>query len=104
MKIFPEFEGFDWDSGNREKNWTEHRVAWWECEEVFFNQPLYVFPDTGHSLAEDRYYALGKTNGARHLFIVFTRRRSKIRVISARDMHRKERRVYLEKAKKDSEV
>ena len=104
MKIFPEFEGFDWDSGNREKSRIQHRVAWWECEEVFFNQPLYVFPDTGHSLAEDRYYALGKTNSARYLFIVFTRRRSKIRVISARDMHRKERRVYLEKAKKDSEV
>ncbi len=104
MKVFLGFEGFDWDTGNREKSWIQHRVAWWECEEAFFNQPLYVFPDTGHSLAEDRYYALGKTNSARLLFIVFTRRRNKIRVISARDMHRKERRIYLEKAKTDSEV
>lgn len=104
MKVFPDFEGFDWDSGNREKSWLQHKVAWWECEEVFFNQPLYVFPDVGHSLAEERYYALGKTSSARLLFIVFTRRKNKIRAISARDMHRKERRVYLEKAKKDSAV
>ena len=104
MNLFSGFSGFDWDSGNREKSWIQRKVAWWECEEVFFSQPLYVFPDTGHSLAEDRYYALGKTNGTRLLFIVFTRRKNKIRVISARDMHRKEWRIYLEKAKKDSEV
>lgn len=55
-------------------------------------------------MAEACYYALGRTSGGQHLFIVFTRRKNKIRVVSARDMHRKERRVYLEKAKKDSEV
>ncbi len=71
---------------------------------MFFNQPLYVFPDTGHSLAEERYYLLGKTNNSRRLFIVFTRRKNRIRIISARDMHRKERKVYHEKAKKDSEI
>ncbi len=104
MKLFSGFSGFDWDAANRDKNWHQHKVDRWQCEEVFFNQPLYVFPDTGHSLAEERYYLLGKTNNSRRLFIVFTRRKNRIRIISARDMHRKERKVYHEKAKKDSEI
>ena len=104
MRVFPQFSGFDWDDANREKNWHQHKVAWWECEEVFFNQPLYVYPDERHSLKEERFYALGRTNSSGLLFTVFTRRRSKIRVISARDMHKKERKVYLEKAQRDSKV
>ena len=98
MKLFPEFSGFEWDQGNREKNWQRHKVAWWECEEVFFNQPLYVLVDQRHSLKEERSYALGKTHNDRLLFIVFTRRKSRIRIISARDMSKKERKVYFEKA------
>ena len=104
MHLFPQFIGFDWDEGNRQKNWRQHKVAWWECEEVFFNQPLYVSQDQRHSLAEERFYVLGKTHNNRLLFIVFTRRSSTIRVISARDMSRKERKVYLGKAEKDSKV
>ena len=104
MELFPGFSGFDWDSANSDKNWQQHKVTWWQCEEVFFNQPLYVFPDTGHSSAEQRYYTLGRTNSSRLVFIVFTRRRNKIRIISARDTYRKERKVYYEKAKKDSEI
>jgi hypothetical protein len=104
MQMFPQFTGFDWDDGNRQKNWPRHKVAWWECEEVFFNQPLYIFQDQNHSMAEERYYLLGKTHNHRFLFIVFTRRSSRIRVISARDMSRKERKVYLGKAEKDTQV
>jgi len=104
MRTFPQFLGFDWDDANRDKNWHRHSVAWWECEEVFFNQPLYVYPDERHSLTEERLYALGRTNRSRLLFIVFTRRKSKIRIVSARDMHKNERRIYLEKAQKDSKV
>jgi len=104
MEIFQQFQGFDWDDANKDKNWHCHKVAWWECEEVFFNQPLYVHKDDRHSLMEERLYALGKTNNSRFIFIVFTRRKSKIRVISARDMHKKERKVYFEKAKRDSKV
>lgn len=104
MQVLQQFIGFEWDDANRDKNWKKHRVAWWECEEVFFNQPLYVSPDQRHSLKEERYYALGKTTHDRFLFVVFTRRRNKIRIISARDMHKKERKVYNEKAQKDSAV
>ena len=104
MEVFSEFEGFDWDDANRNKNWDRHGVQWWECEELFFNQPLYIYADQRHSASEIRFYALGKTDQSRLLFIVFTRRKQNIRVISARDMHKKERKIYLEKAKKDSNV
>ncbi len=104
MQLFPEFTGFDWNGANLDKNWKKHRVEWWECEEVFFNQPLYVSHDQRHSMKEERSYALGKTTDGRLLFVVFTRRRNKIRIISARDMHAKERKVYYEKAQEDSAV
>jgi uncharacterized protein len=90
----PEFEGFDWSVGNAEKNWDLHHVALLEAEQVFFNQPLLGAPDEAHSKTERRYYALGQTDEGRELFISFTMRSKRIRVISARDMSRKERRVY----------
>src|SRR5437773_2730473 len=91
MELFEQFEGIDWSDANRNKNWQRQKVNWWECEEVLFNQPLYVYPDQTHSSAEERFYALGKTNRSRLLFIVFPHRKANIRIISARDMHKKER-------------
>ena len=87
-------KGFEWDSGNLEKNWLKHGVSPLECEEVFFSQPLVVAPDEKHSQKEERFYALGRTNNERHLFIVFTVHGKKIRVISARDMNKRERSIY----------
>jgi uncharacterized DUF497 family protein len=86
--------GFDWDEGNQEKNWLKHRVTTSECEETFFNLPLLLRPDPSHSQAESRYFVLGQTNAGRYLFVAFTIRKDKIRVISARDMSQKERAIY----------
>jgi uncharacterized protein len=86
--------GFDWDPGNREKNWLGHDVTNTECEQVFFNERLVVFSDAKHSQDEDRFYALGRTSADRRLFVVFTMRGTLVRVISARDMSRKERTLY----------
>jgi uncharacterized protein len=86
--------GFDWDENNREKNWEKHGVLASECEEVFFNLPLLLQSDPSHSQKEPRYYVLGHTIADRRLFIAFTVRQNKIRVISARDMSRKERSIY----------
>jgi hypothetical protein len=72
VQILSEFTEFDWDDANRHKNWQKHRVSWWECEELFFNQPLYTLPDLSHSQREERFYALGTTNAGRLLFVVFT--------------------------------
>jgi hypothetical protein len=104
MDILFQVEGFEWDQGNIEKNWENHRVSYLECEEVFFNQPLLVQEDEIHSKFEPRYYVLGGTNDGRHLFIVFTIRRNKIRVISARNMSRRERRIYREQIEKSSKI
>lgn len=86
--------GFDWDEGNRYKNWLEHQVSVGECEEVFFNLPLLLLPDLAHSQQEARYYVLGKTDAGRRLFIAFTVRSHKVRIISARDRSEKERVIY----------
>ena len=82
---------------NREKNWKKHKVTYLEAEQIFFNHPVYVFKDDKHSENESRWYRLGKTKLARILFVVFTVRNLKIRVISARDMHKKEREIYEKK-------
>ena len=86
--------GFEWDEGNIDKNWIKHRVSNSECEEIFFNIPLLLSDDKKHSQHEKRYYVLGQTNANRWLFVSFTIRENKIRVISARDVNRKEARIY----------
>ncbi len=86
---YPEFVAFDWDNGNREKN-TKHDVKNWECEQVFFNEPLIILDDPKHSVAEDRFAAFGQTDAGRRLVVIYTMRENRLRVISARDMHRKE--------------
>lgn len=104
MDILSQVEGFDWDKGNIEKSWERHKVTHIECEEVFLNYPLMMGGDEVHSKTENRYYVLGQTNKGRYLFIVFTIRHNKIRVISARDMSGKERRRYHEEIEKGAEV
>ena len=86
--------GFDWDEGNQRKNREKHRVSDAECEEVFFNQPVIARKDHKHSKHESRYFALGQTDVGRFLFVAFTIRNGLIRVISARDMTRREIRKY----------
>jgi uncharacterized DUF497 family protein len=86
--------GFEWDAGDVDKNWERHRVSAWECEQVFFQRPVLIAPDVRHSRHELRYVALGRTASGRRLTIVFTIRETRIRVISARPMSRRERRVY----------
>ena len=88
--------GFDWDDGNARKSAEKHEVNQSDAEQVFFNTPLLILPDERHSQSETRYHALGQADEARMLHITFTLRGDEtlIRVISARDMHRKERAVY----------
>ncbi|BAU57824.2 hypothetical protein HH1059_11320 [Halorhodospira halochloris] len=95
--------GFDWDEGNSRKNVEKHDVSQSEAEAIFFNEPLLVLEDAKHSQKEARYHALGETDDERLLHITFTLRQGGllIRVISARDMHRKERVIY-EQAEKDA--
>ena len=89
-------KGFDWDAGNNRKNAEKHDVSQADAESIFFNDPLIVAEDAKHSGTEQRFNALGKTTQNRLLQITFTLRRNRtlVRMISARDMNQKERRLY----------
>src|SRR6266852_6191396 len=97
MGLLPEWlekvEEFEWDEGNRDKNWEKHRVPNGQAEEVFFHRPLLFF-ESGQPSLESRYLLLGQSGGGRKLAVVFTVRGKRVRVISARDMSRKERGIY----------
>lgn len=93
--------GFQWDEGNAENNSVKHHVSRGETEQVFFNRPLVVIEGEQRTESTWRCYALGHTDARRLLFIVFTIRDDLIRVISARPMSRRERRIY-EHAKEEA--
>ncbi len=95
MVDFDKIVGFDWDTGNARKN-DKHSVTQSESEQIFFNEPLIIVEDTQHSQNETRYQALGKTDLQRLLHVTYTIRAygTKIRIISARAMSVKERRLY----------
>ena len=86
-----QIKGFDWDQGNVNKNWIKHKVSIDECEMLFITDTdIVILDDQKHSIKEIRHSALGKINN-RYLFISFTVRDNKIRVISARDTTKKEK-------------
>ena len=96
MINFSSIVGFEWDTGNSQKSAQKHDVHPTEAEEIFFNSPLIISDDDKHSRIEKRYLAYGIANKKRFLTVIFTLRENEtlIRVISARDQHRKERTVY----------
>jgi uncharacterized protein len=94
--------GFDWDDWNVTKNWERHRVTPEEAEDIFFHDPLLLRDDAGHSHAEKRYQAMGETTSGRRLLVAFTVRRDLIRVVSARDLNRKESEEYRRYEKENS--
>ena len=84
---------FQWDKGNYDKNWKRHRVMYFEAEEVFFDENKKIFEDFQHAEVEKRYVLLGRTVMKRALFIIFTVRGNLVRVISARDLNKKEQKL-----------
>ena len=96
MIDFTRISGFEWDDGNRRKSVRKHGVSQAESEQVFFNEPLLLIPESKHSNLETRFHALGHTDDGRLLQISFTLRATGtlLRVISARPMSRKEKACY----------
>ena len=97
QKMADKTVGFDWDKGNLEKSWLKHGVRQNESEAVFVDRESIVSEDPKHSQIEKRWLLLGKTKQGKYLAVVFTKRQNKIRVISARPMNQKERRLYEKK-------
>ncbi|MBU4369783.1 BrnT family toxin [Patescibacteria group bacterium] len=94
MNILEKAVKFEWDKANRNKNFVKHGVTDGECEEVFFDSNKKTLKDIYHSNKESRYILIGQTKLHRLLFIVFTIRKNKIRVISARDLNKKEKQLH----------
>jgi uncharacterized DUF497 family protein len=90
------FDGFEWDEGNSNKSRRKHGVSISDCEQVFYNTPIVFLDDLRHSITEERRIALGRTDSQKLLFVAFTVRNNRIRVISARTANRKERAFYEE--------
>ena len=98
MLKLSQIKDFDWDNYNAPKNWLKHQVTPEECEQIFFDKKNKIIEDTLHSEKEKRYIIIGKTFTQRLLFIAFTIRNNRIRIISARDIKKnKEIKLYEEK-------
>jgi len=89
---------FEWDEGNKEKSLKKHSVPNNEAEEAFFDTDKQEYPDPTHSKKEPRKILVGSTKKSRLLFIVYTKRGKKIRIISARDLNKKKERSLYEEA------
>ena len=90
---------FQWDEGNKNKIWSKHQISKEECEEAFATEAIFSQIDELHSQKEERYILISATKKGRMLFIIFTIRSIKVRVISARDMHKKEKNFYEKEAR-----
>lgn len=97
MARLPVPVSFEWDKGNIDKNFKKHKVTNLEAEEIFRNKPLIIIDDAIHSRIERRFIAHGITSKKRNLTIIFTLRKQKIRIISARNQNKKERKIYEKK-------
>lgn len=94
VRKYKESIEFIWDRGNTDKNWRKQKVNNRECEEIFYDKGKKISKDALHSRKENRFILLGKTKKNRLLYIVFTIRNKKIRIISARDINKKEVPLY----------
>lgn len=89
-----DLSGFEWDKGNVDKSYEKHGISPEQSEEVFTDEHVVIVPDIAHSIGEERLIAIGKSNEQQVLFVIFTKRRGVIRIISARRANKKERSIY----------
>lgn len=94
MKILPEPVAFEWDKGNIDKNLVKDGVTNEEAEQIFSDERKVILKDVLHSDQEERFIILGKTENNRLLYVVFSKRKNKVRIISARDINNKEAYLY----------
>ncbi len=94
MINFSKITGFDWNKGNIDKNFQKHNITDQESESVFFDPHKKILKDTHHSKSEKRFILIGKSKQNRKIFIAFTIRKNKIRIISARLLNKKEYYLY----------
>ncbi|MFH0947755.1 MAG: BrnT family toxin [Elusimicrobiota bacterium] len=106
METIPIPIEFEWDKNNTKHIKERHRIEPYECEQVFFDVFFIISPDSKHSQQEQRYLVSGRAKSGKVIIVVFTIRKDKIRVITARPADGKERRIYhgTQKIKGDTEI
>lgn len=87
-------KSFEWDRWNIDKSYKKHGITPNEAEEPFLDENLIFLEDIKHSHAEERFMLIGETTTKKLLFVVFTYRDHKVRIVSARLANRKERKRY----------
>jgi hypothetical protein len=90
---------FSWDAQKAISNYEKHGVSFEETATIFSDPEVLDWEDADHSQSEKRFKRLGMSIGKRILLVVYTVRRMKngketIRIISARQASRKERKAY----------
>ena len=88
---------FEWDEEKAAINLQKHGVSFEEAQTVFTDPLAVTIPDPDHSIKESRFITIGESNQKRLLVVIYTDRRKKIRLISARKATRAERKKYEEK-------
>ena len=87
---------FEWDPRKAEINLRKHGVSFLEAGTVFGDDLAITVPDPDHSDDEDRFITIGLSNRPRLLIVSHTDRGDRIRIISARELTRAERKAYEE--------
>jgi uncharacterized protein len=86
--------GFEWNREKAEINLKKHGVSFAEAASAF-GDPLHLTADDpSHFVRERRFVALGYSIAQRLLIVVYTERKDKIRIISARPATKPERKTY----------
>lgn len=85
---------FEWDDAKAESNESKHGVRFSEAMTVFGDELSVTGYDPGHSVEEDRFLTMGLSIGGRLLVVSHTDRGDVIRIISAREASRRERKDY----------
>jgi uncharacterized protein len=89
-------ESFEWDDDKAAQNWRDHAVTFEMARDVFRDAFAIDWFDEEHSEDEERYGIIGMVEG-RFLFVAYTMRGERIRIISARKAEPHERRRYHDK-------
>ena len=87
---------FEWDSRKAAANYQKHKVFFQEAATVFGDPLAITFEDPDHSMDEKRYITFGLSQQKRLLVVSHTHRGDRTRIITARPMTRKEKRIYEE--------
>ncbi|HEX3529923.1 MAG TPA: BrnT family toxin [Thermoanaerobaculia bacterium] len=86
----------EWDPEKASHNLKKHGVSFEEAKTVFDDALFLVYADPAHSMEENRLLILGQSDRGRLLVVAYTERRKSVRLISAREATRRERKAYEE--------